>query len=189
MQPLDTAALISILRNISREPRIRKFTLVAFNMQEQRVVYRQDQADQIDFPQLGESLNSVKLGTVHVSQLGQKHSDSDFLTQLITAEMAHDHPDAVIFAGPKVMMETGVPTDLVKSLSEDVSYPVFYMNYNLTPQQIPWRDAIGNVVKRLRGFEYNISQPCDLWSAWSDIMSHIVNLKVTRVSTSPLATR
>ncbi len=189
MQPLDTAALVSILRNISREPRIRKFTLVAFNMQEQRVVYRQEQADQIDFPKLGESLNSVKLGTVHVSQLEQKHSDCEFLSQLISSEMAHDHPDAVVFAGPKVMMETAVPSDLVKSLSEDVSYPVFYMNYNLTPNEVPWRDAIGNVVKRLRGYEYTISQPHELWNAWTDIMSHIVTLKQTRTSTSPVATR
>ena len=36
LQPIDTAALVSILRNISREPRIGKFSLVAFNMQEQR---------------------------------------------------------------------------------------------------------------------------------------------------------
>ena len=37
MQPIDTSALVSILRNISREPRICKFSVVAFNMNEQRV--------------------------------------------------------------------------------------------------------------------------------------------------------
>jgi hypothetical protein len=189
MQPVDTEALVSILRNISREPKIGKFSVVAFNMQEQRVVYRQDAADQIDFPAIGDSLNSVKLGTVRVGQLNQKHSDTEFLTQLITNEMAHDHPDAVIFAGPKVMMEQGVPTESVRALSGDLSYPVFYMNYNLNPVQSPWRDAIGDVVKRLRGFEYTISRPQDLWNAWSEIMSRIVKLKVARVATMPSATR
>ena len=38
LQPLDTTALISILRSIAREPRIRKFSIVAFNVKEQRVV-------------------------------------------------------------------------------------------------------------------------------------------------------
>jgi hypothetical protein len=63
------------------------------------------------------------------------------------------------------------------------------MNYNLNPVQSPWRDAIGDVVKRLRGFEYTISRPQDLWNAWSEIMSRIVKLKVARVATMPSATR
>ena len=53
LQPLDTSALTAILRNISRDPRIGKFTVVAFNLQEHRVVYRQDNAEKIDFPALG----------------------------------------------------------------------------------------------------------------------------------------
>ncbi len=56
LQPLDTRALISILRNMAREPRITRFSIVAFNMQEQRVIYRQEAASQIDFPALGEAL-------------------------------------------------------------------------------------------------------------------------------------
>jgi len=62
LQPLDTSALVSILRSIFREPRIGKFSIIAFNMQEQRVVYRQDGADRIDFPALGEALTSLNLG-------------------------------------------------------------------------------------------------------------------------------
>ena len=189
LQPLDTAALISILRNISREPKIGKFSLVAFNMQEQRVVYRQDQADRIDFPALGNSLDSLKLGTVPVSQLNQKHSDTEFLTQLITTEMAKDHPDAVIFAGPKVMIEEAVPADSIKALEGDLNFPVFYMNYILNPTANPWRDAIGNVVKKLRGYEYTISRPHDLWTAWSEIMSHIIKLRVARVASLASATK
>jgi hypothetical protein len=188
MQPVDVSALVSILRSISREPRIGKFSIVAFNMQEQRVVYRQDQADQIDFPALGDSLSSLKLGTVHVSQLSQKHSDTEFLEKLITAEMAHERSDAVIFAGPKVMTDEEVPADSLRALGGDVSYPVFYMNYNLNPAANPWRDAIGNVVKRLRGYEFTITRPHDLWAAWSEIMSHIVKLKVARMASMPSST-
>ena len=58
LQPLDTNALLSILRSIAREPRIGKFSIVAFNMQEQRVLYRQEDASQIDFPALGKALES-----------------------------------------------------------------------------------------------------------------------------------
>lgn len=180
LQPLDTNALCSILRNIAREPRIGKFTIVAFNMQEQRVLYRQDAASQIDLPALGEALKSLNLGTIDLKRLSQKHGDSEFLTELIAKEIgASDKPDAVIFAGPKVVVEAGIPTDALKDLS-DSKLPVFYMNYNLNPQVNPWRDAIGSAVKTLKGSEFTISRPRDLFFAWTEIMSRIVKLKFGR---------
>lgn len=183
LQPLDTNALVSILRNISREPRIRTFSIVAFNMQEQKVLYRQDESEQIDFPALGDSLNALKMGTVNYKQLGQKHSDVEFLSNLITQEMNNSHADAVIFAGPKVMLNEAVPPESLKQV-ESINFPVFYMNYNLYPQANPWRDAIGNTVKKLRGYEYTISRPRDLWVAWTDIVSRIVRSKGGRATVS-----
>ncbi|HWQ56767.1 MAG TPA: hypothetical protein VN442_23980 [Bryobacteraceae bacterium] len=178
LQPLDTNALMSILRSISREPRIGKFSVVAFNMHEQRVIYRQDDTSQIDFPALGEALNSLSLGTVDLKRLSQKNGDTEFLGELITKELrGPERPDAVIFAGPKVMLESSVPQDTLKTVGEP-AFPVFYMNYNLNPQANPWRDAIGNAVKYFKGFEYTITKPRDLFNAWSDIMSRIVKSKV-----------
>ena len=181
LQPLDTNALISILRNIAREPRITKFSIVAFNMQEQRVIYRQEGATQIDFPALGEALHSLNLGTVDLKQLGQKHSDTEFLTSLITQEVKSDKekPDAVIIAGPKVMLDDGVSQDSLRQIG-DLNFPVFYMNYNLNPQAVPWRDAIGSAVKYLKGAEYTIARPRDLFFAWTEIMSRIVKFKFGR---------
>src|SRR3954447_4631791 len=108
LQPVDTTALVSILRNISREPRIGRFSLVAFNLQEQRVLYRQDNADKIDFPSLGEALQSLNLGTVDLKRLSQKNGDTQFLANLIRQEVSgptSPEPDAVVFAGPKAMLE------------------------------------------------------------------------------------
>ncbi len=186
LRPLDTSALVSILRNISREPRICKFSIVAFNMTEQRVLYRQDNADQIDFPALGNAVQSLAPGRVDFKKLSVKNSETDFLSALLQKELKQSaaEPDAVILAGPKVMLDESVPADSLKTL-ENINYPVFYMNYNLEPQRNPWRDAIGNAVKKLRGYEYTISRPKDLWTAWSDIMSRIVKLKPGRqVATS-----
>jgi hypothetical protein len=177
MQPIDTSALVSILRNISREPRICKFSVVAFNMNDQRVVYRQEDSDQINFPELGKALSSIKLGMVDYRKLSEKYSENDFLTKLIQDELSNNSTDAVIFAGPKVMLDGPPPVESLKEIAA-VSFPVFYMNYNLTPNQNPWRDSIGTVVKRLRGYEYTISRPRDLWTAWSDIMGHIVKMKL-----------
>ena len=178
LHPLDVNALISILRGIAREPRIGKFSIVAFNLQERRIVYREADASRIDFPALGEALHSLNLGTVDVKRLSQKRGETEFLTNLFTDELnTRDHPDAVIFAGPKVILESGVPQESLKKVA-DVEYPLFYMNYNLDPQAVPWRDAIGNAVKYLKGVEYTITRPRDLWNAWGDIMSRIVKSRV-----------
>jgi len=179
LQPLDTNALISILRSVAREPRIRKFSIVAFNMQEQRVVYRQENSEQIDFPALGEALTSLNLGTVDLKRLSQKHGETEFLTNLLAEEMnsSKGRPDALIFAGPKVMLDEAVSQDSLEQL-DSVDYPVFYMNFNLNPQANPWRDAIGSAVKHLKGYEYTISRPRDLWYAWKEIMSRIVKIRV-----------
>jgi hypothetical protein len=179
LQPLDLNALVSILRNIAREPRIGRFSIIAYNMQEQRVIYRQQDASQIDFPGLGKALNSLNLGTVDLKRLSQKHGDTEFLTGLITKELKDEKPDAVIFAGPKVMLEDGLSQDTLKQLS-DVKLPVFYMNYNLNPQVNPWRDAIGNTVKYLKGLEFTITRPRDVFFSWSEIMGHIVKSKFGR---------
>ena len=63
------------------------------------------------------------------------------------------------------------------------------MNYILNPSANPWRDAIGNVVKKLRGYEYTISRPHELWNAWSEIMSRIVKSRVARVAIASPATK
>ena len=181
LQPLDTSALVSILRSIAREPRIGKFTIIAFNLQEQKVVYRAENAERIDFPALGESLSNLNLGTIDLKRLGQKHGDTEFLTNLIRREItsAGNTTDAVVFAGPKAMLEENVSQDSLKEIGS-LNYPVFYMNYNLYPQAVPWNDSIGKAVKFLKGYEYTISRPRDLWFAVSEMVSRIVTLKHVR---------
>ncbi|MGA2325172.1 MAG: acetyltransferase [Bryobacteraceae bacterium] len=186
LQPLDTSALVSILRTVAREPRIGKFSVVAFNLQEQRILYRQQNASRIDFPALGEALRSLSLGTVDLKRLSQKNGETDFLANLIQREIGgEEHPDALIFAGPKALIEESVPTESLKEVGE-VEYPVFYMNYNLRPETTPWRDAIGRAVKFFKGYEFTISRPRDLWAAVGEIVSRAVKLRNGRRS-SPAA--
>ena len=190
MRPQDTSALVSILRRLAREPQFGKFSVVAFNIQEQRVIYRQDAGDAIDFPALGQALHSVKLGTVDAAKLQHKHGDTEFLTDLIRTEMsgadhaALDHPDALIFAGPKLMLDASVPEEALKPLS-DVDYPIFYMNYALNPQAVPWRDSIGRVIKVFKGTEFTISRPRDMWFSLSDMISRIVKVSYGRSLAAP----
>jgi hypothetical protein len=128
---------------------------------------------------MGEALRGLNLGTVDLKRLSQKHGDTEFLTSFITQEVKEpkEAPDAVIIAGPKVMTDTAIQQDTLRQMG-DLKFPVFYMNYNLNPQANPWRDAIGNAVKALKGTEFTISRPRDLFFAWSEIIGRIVKFKV-----------
>ena len=173
LRPVDTSALVSILRTISREPRIGRFSLVAFNLQKQRVFYRQENADGIDFPALGESLDTLELGTVELAALADKDRETNFLTALMQEELAGGSPpDALIIAGPKAMLNRPVARADLELVGE-LKFPIYYMNYNLNPYQTPWRDAIGQVVQFLKGSEYTISRPRDLWFAVSQMVARI----------------
>lgn len=182
MRPIDTSALVSILRNISRDPRVTRFSLVAFCMQEQKILYRQDNAEKIDFPALGEALAKIQLGRVDLARLADKRSDVRFITELIRSELSGaERPDAFIFAGPKVMLEHNIETEVLKEVGS-LEAPVFYMNYNLFPQAVPWRDTIGNAVKYFKGSEYTISRPRDLWSATTEVVGRIQKSRLARIA-------
>jgi hypothetical protein len=180
LRPMDTAALVQILRAMSREPRIGKFSLVAFNLAERRVVYRQADADRIDFPALGEAIRSIQPGKVDLKLLQDKNGDTEFLSSLIRTEMGGEtRADAVIFAGPKVWLNENVPDETLRELS-DVEYPVFYLNYCLNPQAQPWRDSIGRTVKFFRGTEFTVSRPRDLWYSVNELVSRVVKWRNNR---------
>ncbi len=177
LQRSDTDALVTILKTIQRNPHVNRISLVAFNIDETRVVYRQDAAGRIDFPALGKALQTMKLGTVNLQRLSEKHSETDFLEDLIHNEIgATARPDAVIFAGPKAMLNADVPQDDLKRIGE-IECPVFYLNYNLNPQAVPWKDSISHAIRVFKGTEFTISRPRDLWFSTTEVLSRIVRSK------------
>ena len=173
----DVDALVSILKTIQRDSHVGRISLVAFNIDETRIVYRQEAAEQIDFPAVGKALDTMKLGTVSVQSLSAKHRRTDFLEQLIQTEMkGTPQPDAVIFAGPKAMLDADVPQEDLRRIG-DVECPVFYLNYNLNPQAVPWKDSISHAIRIFKGTEYTISRPRDLWYATTEMFSRILRSK------------
>jgi len=183
LQDSDTDALVSVLRCMQRDPRIGRFTIVAFNVQEQKVLYRQTGVREIDFPAIGEAVRGLHLGRVDVTRLAQKHSDTEFLGDLLANELeGPDKPDAYVIAGPKTLMEETIPEQKLKS-SLGTDLPVFYLNYNLSPQAAPWRDALSSAVRFLKGQEFTISKPRDLWFAITELVGKVVKSKAERRET------
>ena len=181
LAPDDVNALLSILRSMARDPLVAKLSLVVFNMPEQRVIFRQDETSDLDFPALGKAVRTLNLGRVDARLLAQKHSDAGFLGDLLTKEIGgNQNPaDAVIMVGPRAGVEDSLPPDALKQLGE-VKFPVFYMNCSLDPTVNPWHDAIDGAVRAAKGAVYTISRPRDVYFSWSEIAGRIVKSKFGR---------
>ena len=175
LRPYDLQNIVSILRAISREPQMGSFSLVAFNMQEERVIFEQHNAHRIDFPRLGEAVEEIEGGMVDIAQLEDEDSASRFLTELLTKQMGEQdprqgpRPDAVIILGPKLMLEKKISQQVLLE-NPLINSPVFYLIYNTDPYVYPWRDAISGVLKIYQGLEYTISLPKDFGRAMKDMM-------------------
>ena len=126
----------------------------------------------------------MKLATVDLTRLGQKKGEISFLSGLVQSELSRtDRPDAIVFAGPKAMVDAKIEPDVLKELGA-LTYPVYYLNYNLFPQAAPWRDAISHAVKYFKGQEFTISKPRDLWFATSEMVESIVKQKNNRAASA-----
>jgi hypothetical protein len=175
VRPEDAAVLFSILDSITSQPDISLSTLVAFNLRAQKIVYRRENADQIDFEALKKVIQSPTAGTIDISLLRDPQSETHFVTRLLTDQLGAqtDSPDAIIIVGPKVTLDRKVPLESLKAKGSAMC-PVFYLNYTSNPYE-PWPDTIGSALKAYRGaLAYNIVLPRDMGIAMRDVLSRIV---------------
>jgi hypothetical protein len=108
--------------------------------------------------------------------LSMKDGAAQFMARLVREQLSKQRADALIIVGPKASGDVKISRETMDSV-ETLDRPIFYLNYNTDPFANPWRDFIGNVVKRKRGFEYSITHPKDLFNAWSDVVSRIVRVR------------
>jgi len=175
LKPQDAAVLLSILRGITREPGVSRFSVVAFNLQAQKILYRQECADKIDFAALSKVAQLPSAGTVNYRLLRDSQSETHFVTTLLTDQLRPQTAplDAVIIVGRKVTLEKKVSLDQLKTGGR-APFPIFYLNYNPNPFDQPFADAIGSALKTYKGaLAYNIVLPRDLGVALSDMLLRI----------------
>jgi hypothetical protein len=166
----DIEGFSAILRIISREPRIGRYSVVACSLYTRQVIYQQDGASQIDLPHLGKSLANLSLGRVSIDQLAMNGGESDFIAGLIAGNAGEDLPDAIILISSGSEIDLKLPHNVVNQLRGS---RVFYLNYDGRRDASSSGRPFGRVVRQLRGSAYTIREPRDLLIAWSEIMSRL----------------
>ena len=175
LRSADAAVLLSILHSVADQPGIAVSALVACNLRDQKIIYRQEKVDQVDFRALERAMQSPTAGTIDIRLLRDPQSETHFVTRLLTDQLGAqtDPPDAIVIVGAKVSLDRKIPLDSLKAKGSAMC-PVFYLNYNSNPTE-PWPDTIGAALKAYKSAAtYNIVLPRDVGGAMKELLARIV---------------
>jgi len=178
LNPHYANVLASMLRSIVREPDVSRVSVIAFNMRAQKVVYRQESAETVDFTALGKALATPDAGTVNYRLLQDRHSEAHFVTRLLIDQLGGrtSSEDAIIILGPKVSLEKNASLELLREAGA-ASCPIFYLNYNPNPFEDPFPDAIGSALKAYSAAsKYEIVRPHDFGAAMREVLLRLGRL-------------
>jgi hypothetical protein len=163
------APMISGLRVMSRHEDLSEFGVVAFSLEEQRVLHRQSLSRRIDFPKLGHAIESLSPATVEFNTL-RKGSDLAFLDALLADELSDtERVDAIVFVGADDRFGKRVSDETLERIRAQ-GIPVFHFNST----SYLWRGAIGNAVRSLGGKEYKVRRPHQLAKAVEELVAEIL---------------
>lgn len=173
----DLESLVTILRRTESDPRVETCSIIVCSLASQQILYQQKGAGRLYIPALGEALKSLKLGVIDAKRPAASNNPGQFAADLIREHMRTDSPDALVVIGRKATGENpGVSRSALESLQSS-SIPAFYLSYDAGRPPSFSRDLLSSIVKRLRGIEYRIVQPKDLFNAWSAVVSRLVHTK------------
>jgi hypothetical protein len=166
----DRAFLLSSLWTLLRQTPSTSVRLVAFNLDQQSEIFRQDRFDRAALTRLGMDLQSLELETVSVKVL--QRSESEFLANLVNQEIGTDEPsDAVVILGPATRFTRKTRPEMLKKASD--GGPRFF-NF----EYYPWHgaefpDAVEYLTHALHGTTYKIHSPGELGQAIQKMLAEL----------------
>lgn len=120
LQAADAVKLLDALSSLVELIPARNVRVVAFNLDQQKEIFHQDQFGPAGFEQLGGALFALQLATVDVTVLRNPGGAASLLTSLVQQEIdAPQRADLVLFLGPHLHSRIKLPSDVVSRPSAD----------------------------------------------------------------------
>jgi hypothetical protein len=170
----DRAFLLGSLSSLLKQIPCASVRLRAFNLDQQRELFHEDEFDDAGFVQLAGSLRTLELGAVSYRVLQQRQGGLELLLNYANQELtAPDPADAVVILGPRTRYAADIPRAALKE-RETPNPRFFYFEYcpgTLRFSQPP--DVLSSLTKRLDGTVCAIYSPGDL--------AHCAQKMLTRV--------
>jgi len=166
----DRVILLGLLSSLLERVPARSVRLVIFNLDQQKILLRQDAFAPDALDRVAQSLNGVELGRVDYHVLQNPHGHLDLLAGLVNQELHSEAPsDVVVILGPKTHYVDKVPEAALEDPHGAV--PQFF-NFRFTPYfrvgfDLP--DSISLATARVKGKTIVIRTPTDFAKAIDQI--------------------
>jgi hypothetical protein len=162
----DRAFLLDSIASVLREIPADTVRVIAFNLDQQQEIFRQDDFNPSGLGKLSHALRKLELGSISYRKLGQPQGWSELLTRLWRDEVEAKQPShAVIFLGPTTRLSDKIPKTAV-SLPKEKRPRFYYLEYFPA-----WRrgselpDAIHHFTTQCDGTVLKIHSPREFASA------------------------
>jgi len=167
----DRAVLLESLASLLRQTPCKSVRLVAFSLDQQKEIFRQDKFDARAFSDLGDALRQLELGTVSYKAL-QKGASAALLLDLARKETALKEPsDAVIFIGPSSHFDEQIPKASLATLEKGGMH-FYYFEY-FVGLQGDFPDAIDHLTRDLHGTVFKIHSAAELGIAIQKMLTEV----------------
>ncbi len=168
----DRAFLLGALSSLMREVSCASVKLVAFNLDQQREVFRQEHFDHRGFRELAQSLQTLELGTVSYRTLARQSGGTQLLTNLLAGELSVEPAsDAIVFLGANLHIRENSFRDS-PALRTLANRRVFYLEYFPVPgSEFP--DSIQYLTSASSGTVLRLHSPGDLADSIRKMQKHL----------------
>jgi hypothetical protein len=143
---------------------------VAFNLDQQSEIFRQERFDRASLTRLALDLQNLELGTVSVKVLQRR--ESEFLADLANREIGTEKPpDAVVFLGPTTRFTHKTRPEMLKKASDGTPRIFNFEYYRWHGAEFP--DAVEYLTHALHGTTYKIHSPGEFGEAIQKMLAEL----------------
>jgi hypothetical protein len=171
MRASDRVMLLGTLGALLEQLPVRNVRLAVFNLEQQKVLLRQDGFTRDGLDRVSQSLNELELGTVDYRVLKDRRGHVALLADMVNRELAEQRrSDAVIVLGPATRFGDKIPEEAVEKPPDGKTPGVFYFQlqpYSMSPV---FPDALKSAVGRLKGKTITVRSPADFARAIAQVL-------------------
>jgi hypothetical protein len=165
----DRAFLLQTLASLLKQTPCKSVRVIAFNLDQQKEIFHQDDFDVHGFEKLADTLRKSEMSTVSYKALQHKNW-AELLVKLTEAEIAAKRTsDAIVFLGPSSRFWDKVPAEMKNF--EKTPARFFYFEYYPWVHEFP--DAIDYLTRDLHGTVFHIHSADQLRQAIPKMLAQI----------------
>ena len=159
----DRAFLLAALSSLLEQVPCRSVEMIAFNLDQQREVFRKQRFDGPGFFGLVQGMEHLELGTVSYQTLQRHEGWAELLAGYTNHEVLAEEPaDVVLFLGPTVRIFQKIPASMLRT--RETRKPKFF-DFEFVPPWLRGRefdDTIAGLTKARDGTVLRIHSPGEL---------------------------